>query len=359
MNLTIDPWLPVLLDTGRCEPLSLRDTFARAPEIRDLALRPHERIAVMRLLLCITHAALDGPADRKEWRACRSRIAPSVAKYLARPEIGGAFNLFGEGPRFLQVTDLKPAKADDDEEGSSPGKLDMALASGNNATLFDHAGSGAERVIEASSHALNLLAFQCFSPGGTIGVALWGGKPTLEWAKYPKPAPGQSAHAPCLPGSMLHTLLRGSNLLETLHLNLLNKELVAQALGEDRWGKPVWEKMPASAADKAAVANATLTYLGRFVPLARAIRLGEDSGSLLLANALDFPSYDEGFREPTATIILRSDGEKRAPLGASLERAPWRQLHALAVRRFSQDTTGGPLALDNLQERGRRVGDAG
>jgi hypothetical protein len=45
---------------------------------------------------------------------------------------------------------------------------------------------------------------------------------------------------------------------------------------------------------------------------------------------------------------MRSDGEKRAPLGASLERAPWRQLHALAVRRFSQDTTGGPLALDNL-----------
>jgi CRISPR system Cascade subunit CasA len=128
----------------------------------------------------------------------------------------------------------------------------------------------------------------------------------------------------------------------------LNKELIAQALGEKRWGQPVWEQMPASAADKPAVENATRTYLGRLVPLTRAICIGSDGKSLLLANALDFPTYDEGFREATATIITRSNGEERAPLGASLGRAPWRQLHALTVRRFAQNTTGGPLALANL-----------
>jgi CRISPR system Cascade subunit CasA len=346
MNLTTDPWLPAVLREGQPVTVSLREAFARAHEIRDLALRPHERIAVMRLLLCMTHAALDGPANRKEWRACRDRIAPTVEKYLARPEIAGGFNLFGNAERFLQVANLKSAKADDDE-GGLPSKMDMALATGSNSTLFDHAGSS-ERSLKAASHALNLLAFQCFSPGGTIGVGLWGGKPTLGWTKYPKPAPGKSSHAPCLPGSMLHTLLRGSNLLETLHLNLLNQELVAQALGENRWGRPVWEHMPASAADKNAVENATRTYLGRLVPLTRAIRLEDDGRSLLLANALDFPGYDEGFREPTATIITRADGEERAPLGASLDRAPWRQLHAQAVRRTMQNSTGGPLALDNL-----------
>ena len=35
--------------------------------------------------------------------------------------------------------------------------------------------------------------------------------------------------------------LRGENLLETLHLNLVNKELVEVALGENKWGEPVWE----------------------------------------------------------------------------------------------------------------------
>jgi len=344
MNLTTDPWLSVVSMTSQSEAVSLRDTFVHAHEIRDLALRPHERIAVMRLLLCITHAALNGPTTRKEWRGCRAHIAPAVEAYLRRT--GQAFSLFGDSQRFLQVSDLKPAKTDDDE-GCSLSKLDIALATGNNATLFDQAG-GDQRDFGAATHALNLVTFQCFSPGGTIGVGLWCGKPTLGWAKYPKPAPGQSAHAPCLAGSMLHTFLVGSNLLETIHLNLLNKELVSQALGDNRWGRPVWEQMPASAVDQSAMENATRTYLGRLVPLSRAIRLGKDGHSLLLANALDFPTYKEGFREPTSTIIKKSNGEERATLGASLDRAPWRQLHALTVRRFAQNTPGGPLALDNL-----------
>ena len=346
MNLSTDPWLPIVFATGQSDRISLREAFTRSHDIRDLALRPHERIAVMRLLLCITHAALDGPANRKEWRTCRDRIATAVEKYLAKDEIMSAFNLFGDGPRFLQVANLKLSKCDDDE-GGSPSKLDVALATGSNATLFDNAG-GSDRHPETGANALNLLTFQCFSPGGTIGVGLWGGKPTLGWAKYPKPSPGQSAHAPCLPNSTLHTLLRGSNLLDTIHLNLLNKELVAQAFGDEHWGRPVWEQMPESAGDKSSVENATRTYSGRLVPLTRAIRFGADGKSLMLANALDFPGYDEGFREATATIVTKSDGEKRIPLGASLNRAPWRQIHALTVRRFAQDSTGGPLALDNL-----------
>ena len=346
MNLSTDPWLPVALASGQSARMSLCEVFARAHEIRDLTLRPHERIAVMRLLLCITHAALDGPANRKEWRTCRDRIAPAVAVYLARTEIERAFNLFGAGPRFLQVADLKLSKSDDDE-GSSSSKLDIALATGSNATLFDNAG-GSNRHSNAPDSALNLLTFQCFAPGGTIGVGLWGGKPTLGWKKHPKPEPGKSGHAPCIPSSMLHMLLRGSSLIETIHLNLLNKELVDQSFGDNRWGRPVWEQMPVSAFDQPPVENATRTYLGRLVPLTRAIRLSEDGLSLMLANALDFPGYDKGFREATATIITKSGGEQRAPLGASLNRAPWRQLHALTVRRFAQGGTGGPLALDNL-----------
>ena len=343
MNIATDPWLPVVSVAGRSEAVSLRDAFARAHEIRDLSLRPDERISVMRLLLCISHAALDGPANRKEWRGCRERIAPAVGDYLDRT--AQAFNLFGDSRRFLQV-DLKPIKTRGDESGSLS-KLTFALATGSNATLFDHAG-GDERNFDAAKLALNLITFQCFSPCGTIGVGLWGGKPTLGWASYPKPAHGYSAHAPCVAGSMLHTFLLGSNLLQTVHLNLLNKELISEALGKNRWGRPIWEWMPASPSDQSAVENATLTYLGRLVPLSRAIRLGKGGHSLALANGLDFAAFEEGFREPTATIIVISKGDKRTTLRASLDRAPWRQLHALTVRRFTQNSSGGPLALDNL-----------
>ena len=115
MNIATDPWLPVVSAAGRSEAVSLRDAFARAHEIRDLSLRPDERISVMRLLLCISHAALDGPANRKEWQGCREWIAPAVADYLDRT--AQAFNLFGDSRRFLQV-DLKPIKTRGDESGS-------------------------------------------------------------------------------------------------------------------------------------------------------------------------------------------------------------------------------------------------
>lgn len=345
MNLSTDPWLPVVFASGQSARVSLRDVFARAHEIRDLALRPHERIAVMRLLLCITHAALDGPANRKEWRVCRDRIILAVAAYLAKTEIESAFSLFGDGPRFLQVSEFQSVRAKESEQGVSASKTDMALATGDNDTLLDHA-AGSGRDFAPSAQALNLLSFQCFSAGGRIGVGLWGGQPTVGWSSYPKVTSGESAHAPCLPVSMLHTFLRGATLLETIHLNLLNKELVTQAIGDNRWGQPLWESMPRCATDKTAVENATRTYLGRLVPLTRAIRLEESGRFLLLSNALDFPGYDEGFHEPTATIVTDSDGEGRTLLGASLNRAPWRELHALTVRRISG--LGGPLALKNL-----------
>ena len=112
MNLTTDAWIPIVWNDGQPGTVSLCEAFERGEEIRDLAVRPHERIALMRLLICIAQAALDGPADHDDWKACRPRIAPSALDYLNRWR--HAFELFGNGQRFLQVANLrKPAnKAD-------------------------------------------------------------------------------------------------------------------------------------------------------------------------------------------------------------------------------------------------------
>jgi CRISPR system Cascade subunit CasA len=335
MNLTTDPWIPIVWNDGRAGMVSLRDAFERGADIQDLAVRPHERIALMRLLICVAQAALDGPQDRADWQKCRPRIASAATAYLEKWQ--HAFELFGNGQRFLQVNNLKPAgKASDDDEGSgNVSKLDLALATGNNTTLFDNSG-GTDRVFDAGRLALMLLTYQCFSPGGRIGVAEWNGKPTL--------GNGSSDHAPCLAGSMLHTVLRGENLQETIHRNLLTKEIIS-LLGAN-WGQPVWEAFPTASA-----AVPSKTYLGRLVPVTRAIRLLEDGQGLILANAAKFAPYPE-WREPSATIKTREKKgvAERFVLGVSLDRAPWRELSALAVRRVGRDTNGGPLALQNLPE---------
>jgi CRISPR system Cascade subunit CasA len=341
MNLTTEPWIPIVWANGKPGTVSLCDAFARGEDIRDLAVRPHERIAVMRLLICIAQAALDGPADQDDWKARRSKIAPAAAAYLKRWQ--KAFELFGDGQRFLQVEGLKkPDNKHDDEEGNSVSKLDLALATGNNSTLFDN-GGGSDREFSAARLALAALTFQCFSPGGRIGVA--------QWHTNPTPGNGSSDHAPCIAGSMLHAIVRGSNLLGTIHSNLMSKEQVARFFAKQTWGKPVWEQMPSKLGDKAAIQNATGTYLGRFVPLSRSMRLSDDCRSLILANGLEYSPYPE-WREPTSTVVIRHINNQpiRRILQASVEKAVWRELHALVVIAVDKNSNGGPATLENVED---------
>jgi len=338
MNLTADPWIPVVWDDGKPGMVSLADAFSRGHQIHDLVVRPHERIALMRLLICVAQAALDGPVDYEDWKTCQPRLVPAALDYLKRWQ--RAFELFGDGQRFLQVGDLKKKSGrqqEGDEGGNSVSKLDVALATGNNSTLFDNAG-GTTRMFSDAQLARNLLSFQCFSPGGRIGVALWGGMETL--------GRGSSLHAPCIAAGMLHTLVRGGCLLETIRFNLLSRSQITQLYGEDRWGQPVWERLPDNAADGDVLRNATATHLGRLIPLARAVRLDESGLTMILANGLAFPTYPE-WREPTATVVVRhiKDQPTRILLRASLGRAPWRELHSLTVKAISQTSNGGPLTL--------------
>ena len=332
MNLTVDPWIPAVREDGTRDLFSLQGLFAAADKLRDLAVKPHERIALMRLLLCITQAALDGPEDEEAWERCEPHIQSRVRDYLTKWK--AAFELFGDGPRFLQLPNLKAGKESD--EGNAATKLDLALATGNNSTLFDNS-AGEDRTLVSARSALNLLTFQCFAPGGRIGVAKWNGKETA--------GKGSSNHAPCTPSSMVHTLVLGGTLLETLHRNLLTRENVMDFHGPHRWGKPVWEQPAEKADDKAATENAGMTYLGRLVPLSRAVRLADDGFSIILANGLDYPIFP-AFRETTATVIKRKD--ELALLPASTSRSLWRQLAAVSVtRRAGADAVCGPLALNH------------
>lgn len=344
MNLVTDPWIPVTFQNGTYESLNLKSTFERSQDIQDLNACPHERIAIMRLLICITNAALNGPKDEEEWEECLENIIPAVLRYLK--DWQSSFELFGEKTAFLQISGLEvPLKENSKDEDSGKkeiSKLDFSLATGNNTTLFDNKANGELRAFAPDRIIRMLLSFQCFSPGGRIGVASWNSEDTK--------GKGSSLHAPCT-GSMVHTLIRASNLLFTIHLNLLNQKQIEQVYGLNSWGKPVWESMPTSLNDEYSIFNATRTYLGRLLPLSRAIRL-LDCRFMILANGLDYEGYPS-FREATATTILGKEIAKKEStirlLTISPQKAVWRELHSILLwNRNKSLNLSGPLALSNL-----------
>ncbi|MBQ9406782.1 MAG: type I-E CRISPR-associated protein Cse1/CasA [Desulfovibrio sp.] len=354
MNLAFDPWIPCIGRDGRPRLASLLHCLTDA-EIADVAVRPHERVALMRLFLCVAYAAQGIPEDYEAWAACRENLAAAVKDYLEQWR--DSFELFHQEKPFLQVAGLfsdakgKGKKADEGtEDGLTPAaKLDFALAAGNQSTFFDHEALNPGRASSPEKLALDLLTYQMFSPGGLIGSVMWNKQTTGR----------SSLDAPCVPGSMLHTFVRGVHLPETVWLNLLSVEDLRDyaTLGEDWQGRPIWEMFPAEPGDTDSVRNATRTFLGRMVPLSRAVLLQKSGAAMLLGNGLSYPAFssvNQDFPpEPSASVVVVNTGKKNTQgysvLGVQPGKALWRELQALTVRRTAGGA-GGCLALTHVDD---------
>ena len=288
-NLVDESWIPVLRKDGTQDFVGLAELFSRAGEIADLAVRPHERVALMRLLLSLCYAVMDNGSLK------RDELATKVTGYLQQWR--DSFWLYHPERPFLQIAGLKPNKKDTITPFS---KLDFALSSGNNAMLFDHVGERARP--DTKALAMALLSYQCFSPGGLISQVRWRGVETSK----------SSTDAPCIASSMLHVFIRGKDLADTLWLNIVplrDLKRIYGYLGEGWFGRPYWEKLPEHREHKEAVDNATKTFLGRLVPLSRAVLLRENG--MLHGEALSYPGVQAGFpAEPTATVVLNKKEKK-------------------------------------------------
>jgi len=343
MNLATEPWIPVLQLNGKPDLASLQDVFMKGREYADFAVRPHERIALMRLLICIAQAVLDGPANIDEWDNAPQRLPDAAVRYLNDWE--GSFNLFHPECPFLQIAKLekpqegKQSKNKKDNSLNPVSKLDFALASQNNSTLFDHgANSTSPRLFQPEWLALNLLTFLNFSSSGRIGVALWNG---VESA-----GEGASSAAPCLKNLMLHTFVRRGSLLTTICANLLTKKQISTYLKPCIWGRPLWEEFPTLPDDQHAIVNATQTYLGRLVPLSRWIKIDPRGEEMILANGFTFSSHRDFPAECSATEYVDKKTTARKLLSVS-DKSIWRQLPAILVK-YANDRQGrSPLYLEN------------
>ncbi|YCM44049.1 type I-E CRISPR-associated protein Cse1/CasA [Verrucomicrobiaceae bacterium 227] len=298
-NLIDSPWIPVRwLPTATDTPprVSLATAFSQGSHIADLDCSPPERIALMRLLICITHAALGVPEDANEWDDFGSDLDTAIPNYLRQPEIHPHFNLLGDGPRFLQ--EELPSTT----EPVPNSKLFPQLATGGNPTLLDHSGMSDSRLFNAHDIALALLTFQNF---------------------YPSYGRGYKGSGPCAERNAIHTLFLGKNLTQTILSNLVDENSIEPM----PIGIPIWKCMSPSE-----LKESTTTLLGRLVPRHRSVKLTDDLTHFYhRAKSLEYPGW-EGFREPSVTTILNAKNV-RSLLPARLDRSLWRDLHSLTALR--------------------------
>ncbi len=359
MNVAFDPWIPVVNTSGKRELASLAGVLTEGEKFADLTVRPHERVSLMRLFICIAHAALNGPKNYNEWCDVPKRLPGAVKKYLVAWK--DSFEMFHQNKPWLQIAALKGISKEGGDCGktSSVALLDFELATGNTSTLNDHSGQITFRQITPERLALNLLTFQNFSSGGGSPVAQWKTVKTLQVG---------NPDAPCLSQSMAHCLFRGRSLAETIQLNLPTFEVVGKVyktfssdkkkgdtFGNVDLGRPVWELFPESPNKEAdRVLNATKTYIGRLVPISRWIHLVHGKGEMYCCNGFKYDTFRDGFAaEPTAAaaLVTRKDKKgiattERKVVKVDPTRALWRELSSLLVTR-SADGLGGSLCMAN------------
>lgn len=348
-NVVNEPWIPVVDLAGARRLISLGQVFSSGREIADLQVRPQERVALMRLFACIAHAALDGPKDFDEWEKVPEALPESARKYLQKWE--DSFWIFHPEKPWLQTPDIDkgkgpcPVDSSTVDDWTPVSKLTFSYSSGNNSTLFDHGALRDNRDFSLAETVLAMLAYQSYSVAGLSAQVFWHGRQTNKSAK----------DSPCITASMLHAFIRSGCLLESIHMNLPTLEMVKAHYGTAAPGRPVWEMIPKSFEDHAAVDNATRTYIGRLVPLKRFMKLHATARVILLGEGLDYPAFADGFPpEPTATIVLKSGGvekkkDARMYLAYHTTKAVWRELTALLLKRENQED-GRCLVLRNLTE---------
>lgn len=363
-NLVDEWWVPVTLgenfpDAKRREEhdprVSLREAFEHGDKILDLRCYPHERIALFRLLICLAQRALNGPEDEDDWESCNGQLASRTVEYLERNK--DCFNLFGDGPRFLQAHGKgKPGRAS---------VFRLILVDEDASVLFDrHIEPGAG--LEKGHLAVGLVTFQSFAAPGKVG----GSEPSPAGRKTKageiKSEPQSGEAGLCRDGGgALHAFILGASLAETIHWNLLCRSQVVPPMTWNRMAAPVWEYNQATL-EKLPESDIKTSYLGRLAPLGRAVWLGQDQESAEFANGCHYGVFGDqkdtktkrtkpgtGIREPTAST--RSTKGRTAKLelvsasaGGGLPKAAWRELYSIAVLGHSA-RRAGPLALEHLR----------
>lgn len=300
-NLLDSPWVPCIDDEGRAVDLSLRDALVQAHKMRELyGESPLVTAALSRLLLAILHRVF-GPADWKAWGELWRAGQWDAAKLDAYFEQWRhSFDLFDSQYPFYQASDerVKP---------KSVASLIHDVASGNNATLFDHHTDELGPVLNPAQAARMLVAAQVFGLAGLSGL------------------PQKFTDGTCASGIVF--LVQGDSLFETLTLNLLQYP-DDSVMGHSPQDCPAWEMDDPYTPDR----SRPLGYLDYLTWQNRRVLFlpKEEAGTVVVRQMTMAPALrlDGDILNPMAHYRV---DEKRGPIPLPFveERALWRDSSSL------------------------------
>jgi CRISPR system Cascade subunit CasA len=347
-NLLDEPWLPCLLVEGVTRDFGIRAALEHAHQIREIAdPSPLVTASLHRLLLAIIHRVADGPKNTAAWGRLQQQgswdmsvFDPYFAHWSRR------FDLFDPEYPFYQWPGL-------DFAAMVPiAKLTHELASGNNATLFDHTTEDAGSSLRPGEAARYLVAQQNYAVGGLV-----------SFAKGEDPARYKSAFgAPLVRGAVV--LVKGENLFHTLLRNLCRYDINNDkpfAVDEDYGDQPAWERTPPVEIE----ARRPYGYLDLLTWQSRRIRLypelSPDGIAIRYAVIMKGNQFSPGFlRNKAETMQAFRALDKPAagqdpwqPIGFREDRVLWRDSLSFLQSLSGKIERPGILSwLDTLAENG-------
>lgn len=321
-NLIDEPWITAVDADGTLGAYSLRDLLARAHELRALHDdSPLVVAALLRMLLALLHRVYDGPRNRREWEAIWRAGGFDlgwIETYLEQWH--HRFDLFDETLPFYQTIGAAV-----DGQTKPIATLLPELATGNNATLFDHTTDMSDVALSPAEAARIVIAAHAFGLAGSCNPQL-----KLYFTD------GTAARGMIL-------IAEGDSLFETLVLNLIEYPAERPIASGDA-DRPAWEMQDAFIPDR----EQPRGYLDYLTWQNRRLLLVPDAGEdrIVVRTMALTPGLklDATFLAHDPMKHYRID-EKRGPISKrfSEERALWRD--SATLLRFNVDDQQPPAVL--------------
>lgn len=316
-DVSREPWLPVLMQDGSHQKLSLADVFSEAHHIEGFdGLNPMESFSIHRFLVLFLMDAyrpesLDDILELLDKQVFDDDVIKAYFQ-LCQNE-GVSFDLFDTRRPFMQAP--YDASYDTTSHLKPVAVLDYTLPSGNNPVHFVHQFE-ADSVLNPDQTFIELLTNLIFCTSGLQGPSGVYGAPPLFFVP------------------------QGKNLFETL---VLSMQPLSEADLADDAEKTLWRNTR-KVIPKQVIARTSFWY-GMFFP-SRRVLLQEENGKvrhIYYQAGLNFEGY-ESWRDPYVLYIRNKKGV-RTSLKPSLDKEIWRNIGTLMF-----DFSLAPAILQQLVE---------
>jgi len=333
-NLLERPWLPCIDDQNKLVNLNLVEAIIQAHRLTEIRSDLPVITGSLYLFLIAYVMNIFKPETNNQWEALwQLGKFPSDQLDTYNQDWGDRFDLFDPKHPFYQ--DPKFGTREKDKKNLKKGKQPepkgfsgflLHLASGNNATLFDHSLDSLPETYSAAEAVQLLIMLQAYSLGGMSSAS-------IAKDRYYK----DSAF-----GRGILFLNKGQNLFETLMLNILSKTFDSFSNEEDM---PCWEKDDLHGFERYSPEGILdlLTWQSRRILLLPKPNPDEIAVQLMLS--APGQSFVETFSNPFFHNRITTSGKKQSikPLRFQIGRSLWRD--STAILNVNTPDTENPLPV--------------